>query len=123
MSGPGTFAAQVVWWARSSTQSAGGPISPMEQSGAIASAEQSEPVSLTASASLRNKPNKQTNKLDDDGSGARLWWNTQAKRGFQHLNRGFVMQQKKQWHTYFLPEFNWTGKRVLDYGIGGGYLG
>jgi cyclopropane fatty-acyl-phospholipid synthase-like methyltransferase len=28
-----------------------------------------------------------------------------------------------QWRASFLPRFAWQGKRVVEYGIGGGYLG
>eukprot|EP00747_Dinoflagellata_sp_TGD_P086276 gnl/TRDRNA2_/TRDRNA2_163223_c0_seq9.p1 gnl/TRDRNA2_/TRDRNA2_163223_c0~~gnl/TRDRNA2_/TRDRNA2_163223_c0_seq9.p1 ORF type:complete len:287 (+),score=26.55 gnl/TRDRNA2_/TRDRNA2_163223_c0_seq9:153-1013(+) len=58
-----------------------------------------------------------------DASKAREWWNKKASSSFQHLDRDDMERKKKaDWNT-FLPHFEWHGKKVLDYGIGGGYLG
>eukprot|EP00747_Dinoflagellata_sp_TGD_P086270 gnl/TRDRNA2_/TRDRNA2_163223_c0_seq2.p1 gnl/TRDRNA2_/TRDRNA2_163223_c0~~gnl/TRDRNA2_/TRDRNA2_163223_c0_seq2.p1 ORF type:complete len:362 (+),score=33.51 gnl/TRDRNA2_/TRDRNA2_163223_c0_seq2:97-1182(+) len=50
------------------------------------------------------------------------WWNKNAAKDFQHLDRTYVQQTEAAWNA-FLPHFQWQSKRVLDYGIGGGYLG
>merc|ERR1719281_2147507 len=53
---------------------------------------------------------------------ARDWWNSNASANFQHLDRSYVEGHEKDW-TAFLPKLAWKGRRVLDYGIGAGYLG
>ena len=58
----------------------------------------------------------------DNETAARDWWSNTANDDFQHVNRGYVEKHEADWDA-FLPRFNWTGKTVLDYGIGGGYLG
>jgi len=49
------------------------------------------------------------------------WWNNDTDEKFQHLDRTYVKRHLKEW-PIFLKRFDWNGKRVLDYGIGGGYL-
>jgi SAM-dependent methyltransferase len=53
---------------------------------------------------------------------AKAWWNNSADEDFQHIDRGYVTKGAKSWEM-FLPRFSWVHKRVLDYGIGAGYLG
>jgi len=50
------------------------------------------------------------------------WWDNNADKEFQHLDRAWVEQHNKEWPK-FLQRFDWKNKRVLDYGIGAGYLG
>lgn len=57
----------------------------------------------------------------------RSWWEEQSSQEFAHRSLGGYMKGKSavlaSWEQHFLKHFNWGGKRVLDYGIGGGYLG
>lgn len=62
---------------------------------------------------LRAPPENQT---------AQDWWDHTANEAFQHLDEAYVNAHMKDWQT-FLPRFEWKGKSILDYGIGGGYLG
>jgi len=62
-------------------------------------------------------------KADQDGVAAKKWWDTEATSNFQHLDESFVMSQYADWRETFLTRFVWQGKRVVDYGIGGGFLG
>lgn len=58
----------------------------------------------------------------DNHSAAKDWWNHSADRNFQHLDRDYVASHAHDWDA-FLPQYSWQGKKVLDYGIGAGYLG
>lgn len=58
----------------------------------------------------------------DDESVAKDWWDNRASKSFQHLDKDYVASHAGEWDA-FLPHFQWTGKAVLDYGIGAGYLG
>merc|ERR1712196_271134 len=51
------------------------------------------------------------------------WWDSKATANFQHLDRSYVMKYKEMWEGQFLKKVKWSDKRVIDYGIGGGYLG
>mmetsp|Transcript_75869 Transcript_75869/g.217131 ORF Transcript_75869/g.217131 Transcript_75869/m.217131 type:complete len:284 (+) Transcript_75869:112-963(+) len=62
-------------------------------------------------------------KADQDGVAAKKWWDTKATANFQHLDESFVKTQYAEWRETFLTRFVWQGKRVVDYGIGGGFLG
>lgn len=57
-----------------------------------------------------------------DASAAKDWWDSSASKNFQHLNRAYVTTHMEEWQA-FLPKFHWNGVKVLDYGIGAGYLG
>lgn len=50
------------------------------------------------------------------------WWDDKASGDFQHLDPKYVKRTEQAWQK-FLTHFDWKGKKVLDYGIGGGYLG
>lgn len=62
-----------------------------------------------------------------ESSVARKWWEEQSSQEFAHRSLGGYLKGKdavvSSWEQYFLKRFDWRGKRVLDYGIGGGYLG
>merc|ERR1712157_712125 len=58
----------------------------------------------------------------DDSSAAKNFWDSKASAKFQHLDREYVEARMSGWQK-FLKKFDWSGKKVLDYGIGGGYLG
>jgi len=53
---------------------------------------------------------------------AKEWWDNDASDAFQHTDEKYVKQTARAWQK-FLIRFDWKGKKVLDYGIGGGYLG
>merc|ERR1712060_1024956 len=57
-----------------------------------------------------------------DGHLAKQWWDSKANAKFQHLDRRKVEPMLPIWKK-FLRRFEWADKSVLDYGIGGGYLG
>merc|ERR1712226_576220 len=53
---------------------------------------------------------------------AKNWWDNEADEGFQHIDRKYVEEHNGSWPE-ILSHYQWVGKRVLDYGIGAGYLG
>lgn len=57
----------------------------------------------------------------------RQWWEERSSAEFAHRSLGGYLQGKDAvvatWEKHFLKRFDWKGKKVLDYGIGGGYLG
>lgn len=53
---------------------------------------------------------------------AKEWWDNSASDAFQHIDGEYVSKHAHEWQK-FLVHFDWKGKKVLDYGIGGGYLG
>jgi len=57
-----------------------------------------------------------------DDSEATAWWNKNASDQMMHLDPAYVAKLEQGWSA-FLPHFNWTGKAVVDYGCGGGFLG
>jgi len=59
----------------------------------------------------------------EDEAKAKQWWDTGASEQFQHTNRTYVQAQYPEWNEKFISKFTWASKRVVDYGIGGGYLG
>jgi 2-polyprenyl-3-methyl-5-hydroxy-6-metoxy-1,4-benzoquinol methylase len=63
-----------------------------------------------------------TEEAQPNNAAAKAWWNNSANEGFQHIDREYVQKTMAAWQA-FLPHYQWTGKRVLDYGIGAGYLG
>lgn len=73
-----------------------------------------ENVSSSSSASSQT-PGKEAEEVKD-------WWDKHASENFQHLDRDYVTKHMQDWNA-FLPKFEWSKKKVLDYGIGAGYLG
>jgi SAM-dependent methyltransferase len=67
-------------------------------------------------------PQSPGNSSSSGAKEAKDWWNNTADEEFQHLDRGYVTETAKSWDI-FLSKFFWYNTRVLDYGIGAGYLG
>mmetsp|Transcript_67935 Transcript_67935/g.107747 ORF Transcript_67935/g.107747 Transcript_67935/m.107747 type:complete len:269 (+) Transcript_67935:44-850(+) len=67
-------------------------------------------------------PSSQSPGSTSGANEARNWWNNSADEDFQHIDRDYVTKTAKAWEL-FLPRFYWYNKKVLDYGIGAGYLG
>jgi len=58
---------------------------------------------------------------------ARAWWQSNSSDRFAHRiisgRLGSEAELVEMWNKTWLFHFNWTGQRVLEYGIGGAYLG
>lgn len=50
------------------------------------------------------------------------FWNT-IDPHFAHLEHNKFKKLTSQWESYFLPKLKFENKTVMDYGIGGGFLG
>lgn len=58
---------------------------------------------------------------------ARQWWERDSSKVFAHRDMGGYLggegTVEADWMRHFLTKYNWQDKSVLDYGIGGGFLG
>uniref|UniRef100_A0A7S2DC10 Methyltransferase type 12 domain-containing protein n=1 Tax=Alexandrium andersonii TaxID=327968 RepID=A0A7S2DC10_9DINO len=73
-------------------------------------------------AAVRHSLVNGADQVPKDAANAADWWDHKADERMQHTSTAYVMEKASDWKA-FLPRVNWAGKRVLDYGIGGGYLG
>lgn len=76
-------------------------------------------------ADLDHKPKLlNLTKLGIEAADEAAWkyWNEDATNDTAHLDRDYVEKLRYEW-SQFLPSFKFVGKRVLDYGTGGGYVG
>merc|ERR1712224_1038322 len=64
-----------------------------------------------------------TTSMGKEDVKARSFWENNATSEFQHIDRQFVTNKIFGEWKKWLTRFTWFDKRVLDYGIGGGYLG